>query len=342
VPEVEAVIANQDINASVRLTPDMFVVRKTPQSPLLPPDVCGNLDIVKGRVSRKFIPQGAVLAESMIAEEGAEVGLSGRIPDGFRAYAVKIGEASGVGYLLRPGCYVDVIVVMDIKKPGRKTETVSNILLQRVKVAAVGQMLHDETDKTGAKRVRSVTLIVAEQDIPKLHLAETKGRLALAMRSTSDDVISEGAQAHEKELFGEAESESQPTPSGMLAVTGPPVAEEPEEAAPPPATVTVVNNTRGKSSNVFRLMFKDAMSMSILGIQQGLSKGDTGATYAPPTAGSAQGSLPPGLARRSTLTERERRLRRAGAATEGDNPDRSQESDWESAEFGPAYEEARE
>jgi hypothetical protein len=190
---------------------------------------------------------------------------------------------------------------MDVKKSGRKTETLSRVLLQRVKVGAVGQMLHDQTVEDGPTRVRSVTLIVPEGDVPKLHLAQTKGRLTLAMRSEGDVLITDNAEAQQGELFGEEQQAG-----GLVGPPPPPpqVAEDEPEGKTTPAVVTVVNG-----GEVYRLWYRGGCSMELLDVKRGLTEGDSGATFAPGPGG--RGAATAGS--RTMLSERERRLRRLGA-----------------------------
>ncbi len=300
--EIEVVVAGEDINASTRIKPDMLMVRRTPKTPLVPADAFSSMEDLVDRVTKKFIPQGIPITATMLAEDGTLPGIEERIEEGFRAVAVKIDESTGVAYLLRPGSFVDVIVVMDVKKSGHKSETISRVLLQRVKVGAVGQMLNDATAEDGPSRVRSVTLIVPEGDVPKLHLAQTKGRLTLAMRSENDMLITDEAEAQQGELFGEKKQAD--------AVVGPPApppavapADEPE-CKTTPAVVTVVNG-----GDVYRLVYKGSCSMELLGVQRGLTEGDSGATFHPGSGGRG-GALP---GPRTLHSERDRRLRRSGA-----------------------------
>lgn len=307
--EVDAVIASSDIASSIRITPDMLMVRRTPKTPLLPPDAYTSIDGLVGRVSRKFIPQGAVVTSALIAEEGTLPGIEERIEEGYRAMAVKVDESTGVAYLLRPGCFVDVIVVMDVVKSGRKKETTSRVFLQRVKVGAVGQMLSETTTEDGPVRVRSVTLIVPEADVPKLHLAQTKGRLTLAMRSEDDTLITDKAEAHQDEVFGDR----QPQPGPFIGpLTGGPIAPPVADSAAQDrdAMVTVINGP-----DVIRIMYDGIRSMAVKGVQRGLTEGDSGATFVP--AGPSYPRVDPG--RRSALGPQERLLRRSGAESTGSN-----------------------
>jgi pilus assembly protein CpaB len=313
---VDAIVANQDIGQSLRITSDMLVVRKTPKTPLLPADAYTKVEDLVNRVTQKSIPQGVPIIPSMIAAEGTGEGIQERIPEGFRAVAVKIDESTGVAYLITPGCFVDVTVVMNVKRPTGKSETISRTILQRIEVGAVGQTLGDVTEEQGANRVKSVTLIVKEEDVPKLHLAQTKGKLTLALRSGADELLADARQANQSELIDGTKAPVPKPANPQTATTAnplapPPVVVQPEQVDP--VMVTVVNGSRADGADVSRLTFEGPRSMNVVGVSRGLTAGDSGGTYVP-KAGTGDGfdSSP-----RRVLTERERWLRRVGGRVWG-------------------------
>ena len=140
--------------------------------------------------------------QAELAPPGTPPGLVVRIPKGLRAIAVKVAEEQQAGGWLVPGAKVDVSAVFSVNRPGaRRTETVSRIILQDVEIAAVGQSLGNESEESGAKVVKSVTLLVKPADVPKLHLAQTKGRLTFALRGQTDSSTVSGGGSSESELI---------------------------------------------------------------------------------------------------------------------------------------------
>lgn len=185
---VEVVVARKDIASTSFLKPEMLAVVESPRTPLLPAHVFSKLEQLKDRVALKSIPQGSPILPSMLAPKGSEAGIEVRVKEGFRAVAVRIDESSGVGYLVKPGDWVDVLSVMEIKTGGRK-ETKSVLILERVQVGAVGQILNEnqkEEDASANTHAQTVTLLVKVDDVPKLHFAQTRGKITLALRGTDD------------------------------------------------------------------------------------------------------------------------------------------------------------
>lgn len=197
---VPAVVTVDDIPATAEITPAMLKVVETPATPLLGRDSFKQVKDVIGRVAQTTIPRGVAVREELLAPPGTPSGLMVRIPKGYRAVSVKINEVSAVGYQLRPGSFVDVIAVMHV---GRHKELVSRIILQQVKVVAVGRTLQNQSESGGkSKAAQSVTLLVKDSEVPKLHLAQTQGKITLAMRSPDDVLESDPGQASESELLG--------------------------------------------------------------------------------------------------------------------------------------------
>lgn len=221
---VEAVIATVDIPATSEIDRTMVTIVKTPTSPLLGNDSFSTTEELIGRVASSSIPRGALVRGSLLAPEGTAPGLTVRIAPGFRALSVKIDEVIGVAYQIRPGTFVDVVAVMDIAN-GARRETVSRVILQRVEVAAVGRALNVGSGNSGkGKAARSVTLLVRNADVPRLHLAQTRGKLTLALRNKDDNVLGDAAYVSERELLGGSrpnESEGTESVTARTVVSAP-------------------------------------------------------------------------------------------------------------------------
>lgn len=296
---IPVVVAAMDVPALTEIKPEMLKVVKSPRTPLLPQDVISDPEKIRGRVALKSIPLGSPLLPSMLAVEGTQPGIVGRLGEGYRAVAVKIDESSGVAYLVRPNDWVDVLVVMDTTKHGRR-ETISRVILQNVQVGAVGQVLSDkqEAEGRGGGHAKSVTLLVKTEDVPKLHLAETKGRITLAMRGLDDQKLSKkGPEASESEVFGDPNAPAKPdseSDSSSTSMTGLFSAwmqagaassaastqakqlQSQLDNAVQPVTVTVVNNSasgKGKG-DIEQVTFRDDKSMEVTDVTKGLRSGE--------------------------------------------------------------------
>ncbi|MCP4593949.1 MAG: Flp pilus assembly protein CpaB [bacterium] len=332
-PEINVVVATVDISPYVAVTADALVVRKTVQTPLLPPEAFGKLEDVVGRVTSKAVPAGTPISPAVLSPEGTGIGVIGKIEEGFRAVTVKTDEVTGVAYQLQPESFVDVLVVMDVRR-GRKKETMSRVILQNVQVAAVGQVVSDagEEGKGGGKRAKSVTLLIAAEDVPKLHLAQTKGKITLAMRGGEDEVLTTESNALESELLG-VPREEQPQIEVASASSGPTTALTESmfaEGPPvhPPFTTTVINGPLGASSagQILRVTYANSESMEVVKVGKGRTTGDgTSMQFGVAESGGAANT-------RNLFADRDRTMRRRGARTTADEPNDQDETFKETAE----------
>lgn len=215
--DVTVVCATRDIAPAMEITETMIEVKQVPRAGA-PQMAFTEAQEVLGRVASLTIPRGMAVVPTLLAPKGTPPGMAVRIKDGYRAVAVKVDEFAGVAGWIKPGSRVDVVAVMQTTgASGRQRGTISKVILDNIEVLAVGQDLGSAGDM-GASVVKSVTLLVRPEDVPKLHLAGTKGTIKLAMRNQRDYSISGKAQTTDKELFDGAPgsgSSNSHTPKAM-------------------------------------------------------------------------------------------------------------------------------
>lgn len=342
--KIAAVRAKEDIEAFAEIKAEMVETFQTTDPQFAPTEErIGKIEEVVGRVAGKGIPQHAPVLKSMLAPEGTPAGMVGRIPPGFRAVSVKIDEVTGVAYQLKPGDWVDVIVVMDVETSGGagsrgKKETIAEVILQRVQVAAIGYGPATTPGEGGSKvkPAKSATLLVLESDAPKLHLAATRGKVTLAMRGDDEHIspnplIAIGSQVVAALRDGQAgappeKDSTTPAPSippPVLPIRGVPADED------VPHAVMVVHGTVGlqKAAAIERITFAHANSPNILEVASG-----------PPTraasrmTGTAMSRRPP--AENTAPTGKASAKKRTGTAETEPAADEEAEDEEESPEGG--------
>jgi len=180
---IQVICATTDIDPTMEIRESMVEVQEVPK--VLAPDLAfAKKEEVVGRVTSLTIPKGMPIIPRLLTPKGTPPGMAVRIREGFRAVAVKVDESAGVAGWIKPGSRVDVAVLMTTRRKA-KTEQISKVVLQNVEVLAVGQDIGTKGD-TAAALAKSVTLLVHPDDVPKLHLAATVGKLRLAMRNQLD------------------------------------------------------------------------------------------------------------------------------------------------------------
>lgn len=192
------------------LTPVRFPTESTPR------DAVTDKSQIVGRVPHTGCPAGLPVLDSMLLPLGTKAGMY--VPHGMRAVAVKVDEGSGVDFHVRPGDHVDVIGFFQVRANNRD-ETIARTLIENVEVGAVGpQIASDKPVKADSKDSkasaeskydkppRAITLYVPPDSVPKLHLAEQRGKLKLSMRNDEDSGAKQDHETtRESELLGRNE-----------------------------------------------------------------------------------------------------------------------------------------
>ncbi len=165
---------------------------------------------LEGRVPVIDLGEGSPLLENQLVS-----GLALRVAEGERAVAIKADEIMGVGNRVQPGDFVDVFLML--KSDGKDIDrSQARLLLSRKRVLAYGNASVDgmpsKTDKNAAAQqaqraepARTAVLAVPVDDINRLTLGESSGRLVLALRNPTD--MSEP----DPKLFAELPTALQPT-----------------------------------------------------------------------------------------------------------------------------------
>jgi pilus assembly protein CpaB len=114
-----------------------------------------------------------------ISGEGTNASIAALLPDGMRAASVRINDVSGVAGFVQPNDSVDVLITRQFSGGG-SSQQVTDVLLQDVRVIAIGQ----NTQGAGGKPVvaRNATLEVDPLAAQKLALAQEIGSLGLVLR----------------------------------------------------------------------------------------------------------------------------------------------------------------
>ena len=103
------------------------------------------------------------------------------VPPGKRAVAIPINLVSGVGYAVKPGDHVDVLVTMDINNPAdNQSQTVTNLVAQDVLVLNAGESISAGQSKVDAK---SFTLALTVPQAMAVTLGIEKGNIQLLLRN---------------------------------------------------------------------------------------------------------------------------------------------------------------
>lgn len=109
------------------------------------------------------------------------------VPEGLRGITIKVDDATRESGFVLPNSRVDVLVSMP-RSPGSQ-ERISKVILQDIGVLAAGQTVELRDNKPVL--VTTVTLALAPNQAEKIALAQTEGKLMLAMRNLRDNKVVE-------------------------------------------------------------------------------------------------------------------------------------------------------
>ena len=112
------------------------------------------------------------------------------VPDGKRALAIPIGLVSGVGYAVKPGDHVDILVTMEIKDSTVPAVTATTLAAQDVLVLSVGENITGDKTKVDTK---SYTLALSVPQAMAVTFGSEKGSLRLLLRNPANSEIRQDA-----------------------------------------------------------------------------------------------------------------------------------------------------
>jgi pilus assembly protein CpaB len=196
---VAVVVAKREIPLGASITSGMIEVKLvTPESAVA--SAFSETGRVIGLRARYPISAGAQVVPGMVVQGGAADALSYVVPPGKRAISVGYSDVVGTGGHIRPGDFVDVLVLVEVWKltggvPPTSTDRPKGVytVLQNIEVLAVSDNAQkvaasgpeaktkDEIVKISADN-KSVTLAVDPEQAQKLFLAEADGKIRLALR----------------------------------------------------------------------------------------------------------------------------------------------------------------
>jgi len=204
------VVASVNMNMAETITSQHVKLLPWP-SKSVPSAAVRTLANAEGRVVRGSIVAGEPLLEGKLAPQ-----LSGKgglmpmlVPEGQRAVTIKVDDAVKESGFVLPNSRVDVLVSM-AKVPGSQ-ERISKVILQDVTVLAAGQTVELRDNKPVT--VTTVTLALQPGQVERLALAQTEGKLMLAMRNLRDTEIVQTRGVTAASLLSDAAPSAAPAPA---------------------------------------------------------------------------------------------------------------------------------
>ena len=131
-----------------------------------------------------------------VTEPGEDAGLTSRLAKVMRAFTIQVDVSSGVSGFLRPGDRVDVYWTGQ-----QQGQDVTKLIDSTVKLIAVDQR-SDSDQAEMAQIARTVTIEATPMQVAALTLAQSTGRLTLALVGSNDDSQFSAVEVNRDQLLG--------------------------------------------------------------------------------------------------------------------------------------------
>lgn len=147
------------------------------------------------RVVVRAMDVGEFIMTQKVTQLGEDVGVSSRLKQGMRAFAIRVDVASGVSGFLRPGDRVDVYWTGK-----RDRETITKLILENLVLIAIDQSANGSRNRVTV--ARTVTVAASSKTIAGLVQAQSTGKLLLSLRGIGDETTFDSVQMTEDDLLG--------------------------------------------------------------------------------------------------------------------------------------------
>ncbi|EAQ76933.1 probable pilus assembly protein CpaB [Blastopirellula marina DSM 3645] len=194
-------VAIEDIDINEQLSPELIKLEPWPKDKV-PEGAVTNLEEIENRRPRVRLYAGEPILERKLFGSNEDKGASKMIPKGFRVHSVRVTAETSASGLILPGDRVDVLVYL--RNSGSINKTLTRTILKNVRVFAVNEQTHRETDSEGNTiTAKTVSLLVKPSQVEVLMLASQLGSLSLSLRPPDDDTIEDDTDdATVEELMG--------------------------------------------------------------------------------------------------------------------------------------------
>jgi pilus assembly protein CpaB len=182
---VRVAVASLPLVYGAEITPDKVKFVNYPQASLPPGTFRSMAELIpqgKRRVALRPIQVNQPLMAIDLSGEGQNASIAALLPDGMRAATVRLNDVSGVAGFVKPNDTVDVLIT---RQAIGSAEQVTDVLLQNVRVIAMGQDASGADNKPAVQR--SATLEVTPVDAQKLALGQQLGSLSFVLRKPGEE-----------------------------------------------------------------------------------------------------------------------------------------------------------
>lgn len=202
-PQVEmasvvVVGTKEPIPAKTKLSEVQLALKQVPRTVLTGSEFAAVKDVA-GQVTNVALEPGEVILKSRVVAEGKGA-MAYRVPQGMRAITIRIDELSGVAGNANPGDMVDLILVLQEKKPDRPIGS-ARLIYENVLILGKG-IAAGNVDAAGNKaanaaaggeqKLTSLTLAMKPDQAVEVALAEQVGLIKVMLRPAENKEAFQG------------------------------------------------------------------------------------------------------------------------------------------------------
>jgi pilus assembly protein CpaB len=140
---------------------------------------------------------------SRVTEPGELANLTAKLEAGKRAFAIKVGVASGVSSFVKPDDVIDIYWTGSAR--GFESD-VTRLIESSVQIIAVNNSF-DQGQVSGNTVAKSVTVAVTPEQVARLTQAQSSGRLSLSLVGAGEEAITERVEVDTNSMLGIVEEE---------------------------------------------------------------------------------------------------------------------------------------
>jgi pilus assembly protein CpaB len=135
---------------------------------------------------------------SRVTEPGELAGLTAKLETGMRAFAIKVGVASGVSGFVQPDDFIDIYWTGNVS--GVEGE-VTRLIESSVQIIAVNDAFN-EGQVTSGTDARTITVAATPEKVARLAQAQATGRLSMSLVGDGSEVVTETVEVDTTTLLG--------------------------------------------------------------------------------------------------------------------------------------------
>ncbi|SPF75893.1 hypothetical protein ALP8811_00887 [Aliiroseovarius pelagivivens] len=212
VPTVDIFVVNRTLRYGQQITSEDIRVVRWPEN-AIPEGTFQTIEEIFPEGERKYrtviraMEKDEALLAVKVSKPGADAGVSSRLSQGMRAFAIRVDVSSGVSGFLRPGDRIDVYWSGSGVNELGATEAITKLILASVHLIAVDQIA--DSDRAAPTIARTVTVEVTPRQVAALAQAQSSGRLSLSLVGAQDETTTSAVEVGQGELIGEVNAPKQ-------------------------------------------------------------------------------------------------------------------------------------